>query len=98
MEVVLWHKFTQHKSLKKMLLDTGDRHITFVSLRSNVQPLCIGVQARVLTVFCSSDPQVSPVDSFWGAGRDGTGKNNLGKALEKTRWRIKTCTPPARVR
>ncbi|KAF9790462.1 hypothetical protein BJ322DRAFT_1017173 [Thelephora terrestris] len=67
MEVVLWYKFTQHKSLKKLLLDTGERPITFVS----------------------------PLDSFWGAGWDGHGKNYLGKALEKTRWRIKTCTPPA---
>ncbi|KAF9648838.1 DUF1768-domain-containing protein [Thelephora ganbajun] len=66
MEVTLWHKFTQHKSLKKMILDTGERSITFIS----------------------------SVDRFWGAGRDGTGKNYMGKALEKTRWRIKTCTPP----
>jgi len=36
MEVVLWHKFTQHKSLKKMMLDTGDRHITFVSQQPGV--------------------------------------------------------------
>jgi hypothetical protein len=50
----------------------------------------------VLMVFRSSGAQVSSVDSFWGAGRDGHGKNYLGKALEKTRWRIKTCTPPVR--
>ena len=31
MDVVLWYKFTQHKSLKKLLLDTGERSITFVS-------------------------------------------------------------------
>jgi len=31
MELALWHKFTQHKSLKKLILDTEDRSITFVS-------------------------------------------------------------------
>ncbi|KAF9790469.1 hypothetical protein BJ322DRAFT_986132, partial [Thelephora terrestris] len=64
MELTLWYKFTQHKSLKKMLLGTGERSITFVS----------------------------HVDSFWGAREDGHGKNYLGKALEKTRRMIRTCT------
>ena len=31
MEVALWHKFTQHGNLKKLLLETGERSITFVS-------------------------------------------------------------------
>lgn len=37
MEIVLWHKFTQHKGLKKMILETGERPITFVSYQLSVQ-------------------------------------------------------------
>ena len=31
----------------------------------------------------------SPVDSYWGCGADGAGKNNLGKILMKVRQELK---------
>lgn len=37
MEIALWHKFTQHKGLKKLILETGERPITYVSWHSGVQ-------------------------------------------------------------
>jgi predicted NAD-dependent protein-ADP-ribosyltransferase YbiA (DUF1768 family) len=93
MEVTLWHKFTQHKSLKKMILETGERPITFVSTPPGV-PLFTYHESLRIDKFWWLGTQMSDVDSFWGTGRDGHGKNYLGRTLEKTRWRIKTCTPP----
>ncbi|KAF8546463.1 DUF1768-domain-containing protein [Imleria badia] len=57
METVLKLKFTQHRHLKQMLLDTGDAELV----------------------------EDSPRDWFWGIGADGTGNNELGKALMRLR-------------
>ncbi|KAN0101286.1 hypothetical protein V8E55_001270 [Tylopilus felleus] len=57
METVLRLKFTQHRGLKQMLLDTGDTELV----------------------------EDSPRDWFWGIGADGTGNNELGKALMRLR-------------
>jgi predicted NAD-dependent protein-ADP-ribosyltransferase YbiA (DUF1768 family) len=35
METVIWHKFTQHRSLKEELLATGDAKLIEASIRSN---------------------------------------------------------------
>ncbi|KAI0060208.1 DUF1768-domain-containing protein [Artomyces pyxidatus] len=60
MDIVLWEKFTQHPSLRQMLLDTDNRELI----------------------------EDSPGDDFWGIGRNGTGRNELGKALMRIRERL----------
>ncbi|KAE9399603.1 DUF1768-domain-containing protein [Gymnopus androsaceus JB14] len=64
MDETIYHKFTQHKDLKKELLDTGDAELVEVS-------------------------EDSDKDSFWGIGPDGQGRNELGKALERLRTRLR---------
>ncbi|PCH42128.1 DUF1768-domain-containing protein [Wolfiporia cocos MD-104 SS10] len=61
MDDALWHKFTQHDSLKRKLLATGDAELIENSDR----------------------------DAFWGIGADGKGRNELGKALERLRTRLR---------
>ncbi|KAJ7196834.1 hypothetical protein GGX14DRAFT_472937 [Mycena pura] len=66
MDEVLWRKFTQHESLKNMLLATGDAELI----------------------------DNSPYDSFWGSGADGRGRNQMGKALERLRTKLRgQCSP-----
>lgn len=36
----------------------------------------------------------SDKDAFWGVGADGTGRNELGKALEKLRDKLKIASEP----
>ncbi|KAJ7069051.1 hypothetical protein B0H15DRAFT_793826 [Mycena belliarum] len=61
MEIVVWHKFTQHESLKRELLGTGDAELI----------------------------EDSAADAFWGIGADGQGRNELGKALERLRSKLR---------
>ncbi|KAJ7614078.1 hypothetical protein FB45DRAFT_874235 [Roridomyces roridus] len=61
MDLALWHKFTQHESLKKELLATEDAELV----------------------------EDSDKDSFWGIGADRRGRNELGKALERLRTKLR---------
>jgi len=61
MDLALWHKFTQHDSLKKELLATDDAELV----------------------------EDSDKDSFWGVGADRRGRNELGKALERLRTKLR---------
>ncbi|KAJ7888790.1 hypothetical protein B0H13DRAFT_2235009 [Mycena leptocephala] len=61
MDLALWHKFTQHESLKKELLATDDAELV----------------------------EDSDKDSFWGVGTDRRGRNELGKALERLRTKLR---------
>ncbi|KAJ7665083.1 DUF1768-domain-containing protein [Mycena polygramma] len=61
MDVVVWHKFTQHEDLKQELLATGDAELV----------------------------EDSAEDAFWGIGANGQGKNELGKALERLRTKLR---------
>ncbi|KZT64793.1 DUF1768-domain-containing protein [Daedalea quercina L-15889] len=60
MDNILEAKFTQHFSLRDMLLGTGTQQLI----------------------------EDSPVDSFWGCGQDGLGRNELGKALMRLRDKL----------
>jgi N-glycosidase YbiA len=57
METALKHKFCQHHSLRKVLIDTDGKEIR----------------------------EMSPYDLYWGFGKNGQGKNHLGKLLMKIR-------------
>ncbi|KAF8176129.1 hypothetical protein K438DRAFT_1607697 [Mycena galopus ATCC 62051] len=61
MDLALWHKFTQHESLKRELLATDDAELI----------------------------EDSDKDSFWGVGADHRGRNELGKALERLRAKLR---------
>lgn len=61
MEEALRLKFTQHKRLRQLLLDTGDDELI----------------------------EDSPRDYFWGVGADYSGRNELGKALERLRQELR---------
>ncbi|KAJ6601252.1 DUF1768-domain-containing protein [Mycena vulgaris] len=61
MDIVIWHKFTQHEDLKQELLGTGDAELV----------------------------EDSAKDPFWGIGRDKRGQNQLGKALERLRSKLR---------
>ncbi|KAF7312708.1 DUF1768 domain-containing protein [Mycena indigotica] len=61
MDIALWHKFTQHESLKKELLATDDAELI----------------------------EDSDKDAFWGIGADRKGRNELGKALERLRTKLR---------
>jgi len=61
MDLALWHKFTQHESLKKELLATDDAELV----------------------------EDSDKDAFWGVGADRRGRNELGKALERLRTKLR---------
>ncbi|KAH8832444.1 hypothetical protein DL96DRAFT_1667124 [Flagelloscypha sp. PMI_526] len=62
MDDVLWHKFTQHPSLRTELLSTGNAELV----------------------------EDSDKDAFWGIGADGQGRNELGKALERLREKLRS--------
>ncbi|KAJ7300734.1 hypothetical protein DFH08DRAFT_725061 [Mycena albidolilacea] len=61
MDLALWHKFTQHESLKRELLATDDAELI----------------------------EDSDKDAFWGVGADRRGRNELGKALERLRTKLR---------
>ncbi|KAJ7067355.1 hypothetical protein C8F01DRAFT_1247735 [Mycena amicta] len=61
MDIALWHKFSQHESLKKELLATDDAELI----------------------------EDSDKDAFWGIGADRKGRNELGKALERLRTKLR---------
>jgi len=61
MDAILEAKFTQHPTLRNMLLGTGNSELV----------------------------EDSPVDSFWGWGRDRQGRNELGKALMRLRDKLR---------
>lgn len=80
MDIVLFHKFTQHKDLRRELLST--RNAELIEVRTT----------RGVLVFSSRTympPQNSDKDSFWGCGADGNGRNELGKALERLRKKLR---------
>lgn len=81
MGTVLKLKFTQHQHLNQLLLDTGDAELVEVRpprLRSTIP-------SKILTEDILCVKQDSPRDWFWGIGADGTGRNELGKALMRLR-------------
>ncbi|KAF7321664.1 DUF1768 domain-containing protein [Mycena kentingensis (nom. inval.)] len=63
MDIALWHKFTQHESLRRELLATEDAELV----------------------------EDSDKDAFWGVGADRKGRNELGKALERLRSKLRAC-------
>ena len=77
MDETLWHKFTQHSDLKEELLSTGDAELVEV---------CDLAKQNRLTLMVSQD---SDKDAFWGVGSDRRGRNELGKALERLRTRLR---------
>lgn len=77
MEIALRLKFTQHPDLKAMLLGTGDAEL---------------VEACLVDLFffaLLNSRQDSPKDYFWGRGADFTGRNELGKVLERLREELR---------
>lgn len=81
METVLKLKFTQHQDLKQMLLNTGDAELVEVCQYHHPST------CRVHHFF--KKKKDSPRDWFWGIGADGTGNNELGKALMRLRGELR---------
>lgn len=81
MEEALWHKFTQHRDLKAELLGTGDAELVEVSV-------VYVLDFRDADCYVSQD---SDKDAFWGVGADRRGRNELGKALERLRTKLRDC-------
>lgn len=77
MLLVLQRKFDQHPELKEDLLDTGEKELILVCDQRII--LSLSSQHYIL--------QASK-DDLWGAGDDGTGENNFGKALMILRSQI----------
>ena len=78
MEIALRLKFTQHPDLKAMLLGTGDAELV---------EACLVIGPIFLALLNSR--QDSPKDYFWGRGADFTGRNELGKVLERLREELR---------
>jgi len=78
MDETLWHKFTQYPDLKQRLLSTGDAELIHVCNvpSSNDKPYLMLSQN-------------SNKDNFWGLGIDRQGRNELGKALERLRTKLR---------
>jgi predicted NAD-dependent protein-ADP-ribosyltransferase YbiA (DUF1768 family) len=79
MDIALEHKFTQHQDLKQELLMTGEAEL--------VEVLISALFALSLLLFCLQD---SAEDAFWGVGKNGDGRNELGKALERLRAKLRS--------
>src|SRR6267142_3764053 len=78
MDEVLAEKFSQHRSLRHMLRNTGSRELIEDS------PVCVQLSSPGFRgSICSQ------IDWFWGIGSDGRGRNELGKALMRLRERLK---------
>jgi predicted NAD-dependent protein-ADP-ribosyltransferase YbiA (DUF1768 family) len=77
MEKVLHLKFTQNQELRRRLLSTGSRKLI--------------EDKKVCACALQLDPHsfhlniIFQNDTFWGAGADGTGRNELGNALMRVR-------------
>ncbi len=80
MDAILEAKFEQHPSLRKLLLDTGDRDLVEAS------PVCTSPILYILLLTCAK------VDAFWGTGGDDKGRNELGKALVRLRDKLRRQT------
>ena len=78
MEDALWHKFNQHSDLKAELLSTGNAELIEVSK--------CDWRIRIIV---NTTAQASDKDAFWGWGADQRGRNELGKALERLRARLR---------
>jgi len=76
---VLRLKFTQHETLKRELLGTGNIELIMVRVLHTSESDCSP------TSDCAWPPQNSSTDAFWGSGPDGKGRNELGKALMRLR-------------
>lgn len=84
MDMVLWLKFTQNEHLKRELLSTGDAELVEVSDQFPITPL---TRRKELTL--GGRHQDSDKDAFWGVGPDGKGENQLGKALQRLRTKLR---------
>ena len=81
MDVALRHKFDQHDDLRDELLGTGDAELVEVSWS-----FFFVIWWCLLTIESLQD---SDKDPFWGIGKDGKGRNELGKALERLRTKMR---------
>lgn len=84
MDLVLWHKFTQNENLKQELLSTGDAELVEVSDRNSLTLL-----SKMTSLTRGGRVQDSDKDAFWGIGPDGKGENQLGKALQRLRAKLR---------
>lgn len=80
MDAVLRAKFTQHRALRALLLDTGDAELIEDS------PVRASSACMRPTVLMGCEWQV---DAFWGWGSDGMGRNELGRALMRLRDKLR---------
>ncbi|KAG8854083.1 hypothetical protein FRB96_007789 [Tulasnella sp. 330] len=83
MDMVLYLKFTQHKSLKKELVRTGDAMLIEVERPKNQFYL-----SQRSNQFYRILQDAGVNDDFWGNGADGNGQNQLGLALMRLRDRL----------
>lgn len=81
MDVILHAKFTQHKDLREKLLETGNREL--------IEDSPVRFSVPSLPHFYGLNQEQD--DVFWGIGRDGQGRNELGKALVRLRGRLREC-------
>lgn len=88
MEEALWHKFTQHSDLQAELLGTGDAEL--IEASPTIHP-SIKHMFRISKLHLTPSSQDSDKDAFWGVGADRRGRNELGKALEKLRAKLRDC-------
>ena len=80
MDGILEAKFRQHRRARDLLLATGSVELIEASpVRAFEDP-----DSRQ-----HNDPSAQ-VDSFWGAGPSGDGRNELGKALMRLREKLRT--------
>ena len=88
MDTILYVKFTQHEALRQLLLSTGNREIVH---SSPVSLPCASHRWRwrILTAHPSHAFATGKFDAFWGIGPDGTGRNELGKALVRLREKLR---------
>ncbi|KAI6010949.1 hypothetical protein F5J12DRAFT_891455 [Pisolithus orientalis] len=94
MDLALWHKFTQNTNLKDELLSTGDAELVEVSDAFFSLPLVPQPILRTFLLFASL-PKDSDKDAFWGVGPDGKGGNQLGKALQRLRTKLRDASTTA---
>lgn len=90
MDETLWHKFNQHADLQAELLATGNAILIEVCAMScSSASCCWGAEGEHALTNTTLLLQDSDKDSFWGVGADRKGKNELGKALERLRSRLR---------
>ena len=80
MDMILDAKFRQHEALRNMLLATRNREL--------IERSPVSSEYRNLLLRDVNGPGLK-VDSFWGTGADGRGRNELGKALMRLRDRFR---------